>query len=54
MSIIHTAELAKIDVFPYLGALQRHHERVTENPAAWMPWNYMAAFAHLTERDPPR
>lgn len=32
MSIIHTAELAKIDVFGYLVALQRHHERVAEDP----------------------
>jgi len=54
MSIIHTAELAKIDVFPYLVALQRHHEQVAEDPAAWMPWNYMAALAQLTERDLPK
>ncbi len=45
MSIIHTAELAKIDVFGYLVALQRHHERVAEAPSAWMPWNYMTSLA---------
>jgi hypothetical protein len=53
MSIIHTAELAKIDVFGYLVALRRHHERVVEAPAAWMPWNYATAFAQITERSAP-
>lgn len=53
MSIIHPAELAKIDVFGYLVALQRHHERVEEDPAAWMPWNYSGALAQLTASAPP-
>jgi transposase len=54
MSIIHTAELAKSDVFGYLVALQRHHERVAEDPAAWMPWNYSSALAQITGPDPPK
>jgi transposase len=54
MSIIHTAELAKIDVFGYLVALQRHHERVAEAPAAWMPWSYTTTLAQLTGLDPPQ
>lgn len=53
MSIIHTAELAKIDVFGYLVALQRHHERVAEDPVAWMPWNYSSTLAQLTASNPP-
>ena len=53
MSIIHTAELAKINVFGYLVALQRHHERVAEDPAAWMPWNYSSALAQITGTEPP-
>jgi hypothetical protein len=54
MSIIHTAELAKIDVFGYLVALQRHHERVAEDPASWMPWNYTLALSQVTgPRAPP-
>ncbi len=53
MSIIHTAELAKIDVFGYLVALQRHHERVADDPAAWMPWNYSSALAQITGPAPP-
>ena len=52
MSIIHTAELAKIDVFGYLVALQRHHERVAEEPASWMPWNYSSTLAQLTAPNP--
>jgi transposase len=47
MSLIHTAELAKVDVFGYLVALLRHHERVAESPASWMPWNYVRAMAML-------
>jgi hypothetical protein len=54
MSIIHTAELAKIDVFSYLVALQRHHERVAEAPAAWMPWNYTTALAQITGSSAPK
>jgi hypothetical protein len=54
MSIIHTAELAKIDVFGYLVALQRHHERVADAPASWMPWNYTTALEQITGTDPPK
>jgi transposase len=54
MSIIHTAELAKSDVFGYLVALQRHHERVAEDPVAWMPWNYSSALAQTTGPAPPK
>lgn len=53
MSIIHTAELAKIDVFGYLVALQRHHERVADDPASWMPWNYTRALTQVTGSAPP-
>lgn len=52
MSIIHTAELAKIDVFDYLVALQRHHELAADDPASWMPWNYTRALTPITERLP--
>ena len=48
MSIIHAAELAQIDVFSYLVALQRHHERVVGDPALWMPWNYTRALTQVT------
>jgi transposase len=54
MSIIHTAELAKSDVFGYLVALQRHHQRVAEDPVAWMPWNYSSALAQTTGPAPPK
>jgi len=29
-------------VFDYFNAVQRHHQAVKENPAAWMPWNYLS------------
>jgi transposase len=40
MSIIHTCELNKVNVFDYLTELQRHHEKVRSAPASWMPWNF--------------
>jgi hypothetical protein len=47
MSLIHTAELHGIAAFPYLVALQRHHEAVARDPGAWLPWNYQEALACL-------
>ena len=40
MSLIHTCQASSVDAFSYLTALQRNHERVRENPALWLPWNY--------------
>jgi transposase len=42
MTLIHTAELARVDAFDYLTELLRHPEEVARSPAAWMPWNYAA------------
>jgi transposase len=57
MSLIHTAELAEANPFDYLVAVQRHHPAVLEEPAAWMPWNYLEALkglgAPLPEPRPP-
>jgi transposase len=47
MSLIHTAELHQVEPFDYLVALLRHAAAVALDPAAWMPWNYTAALAHL-------
>jgi hypothetical protein len=47
MSLIHTAELHQVEPFDYLVALLRHAGAVALDPAAWMPWNYTAALAHL-------
>ena len=47
MSLIHSAELNGENAFDYLVALQRHHEAVAANPAAWMPWNFRAAVEQL-------
>ena len=40
MSIIHTCELAGINVFDYLKALLARGERVADETERWMPWNY--------------
>lgn len=50
MSLIHTAELNDVDPFAYLVALQRHHQRVLDNPADWMPWNYDQTLSRLNVR----
>ena len=51
MALIHTAELNGVDPFDYLVALQRHHERVAENPGDWTPWAYKDTLAQLA-KDP--
>jgi hypothetical protein len=53
MSLIHTAEINGVDPFPYLVALQRHHEEVAANPAAWLPWNYQEALSSLAKGPAP-
>lgn len=53
MSLIHTAELAGVSAFEYLTALLSNVERIAENPAAWMPWNYRDTLAELGARGPP-
>jgi hypothetical protein len=43
-----------VEPFPYLVALQRHHEAVARDARAWMPWNYeatLAAFAPGAARE---
>jgi hypothetical protein len=47
MSLIHSAELNKINPFDYLVALLRYHVLVEENPEEWMPWNDAATLAPL-------
>jgi hypothetical protein len=55
MSLIHTAELAKVDAFNYIVALLQHREQVEEAPAEWMPWNYSLALARIVaERSTPK
>ena len=52
MSLIHTAELAGVDVFDYLVAVQRHASDAAERPGQWLPWNYRQSLASLSP-DPP-
>ena len=47
MTVIHTAELNNVLVFPYLVALLRHRKAVAAAPADWMPWNYQRTLAAL-------
>ena len=43
MSLIHTCELAGVNPFAYLTALQQHADLVATQASAWMPWNYRDA-----------
>jgi len=52
MSLIHTAELAGVNVFDYLVALQRHAAEVAERPGEWLPWNYRGTLAGLATGPP--
>ena len=54
MSLIHTAELEKVDPFDYLTQLQCNATQLQAAPQQWMPWNYRATLASLTPGpDPP-
>jgi hypothetical protein len=43
MSLIHTCNLAKVNPFDYLTALQKHSSNLAKHPDRWMPWNYHKA-----------
>jgi len=45
MSLIHTAELHRIEPLDYLVTLQRHVSTVALDPFAWMPCNHTEALA---------
>jgi hypothetical protein len=53
MSLIYTAEMAGVDPFLYLVALQEHRTTVAQQPSAWMPWNYKSALAACNALDLP-
>jgi transposase len=40
MSIIHTCNLAGVNAFEYLNALETHATELSQQPHLWMPWNY--------------
>ena len=40
MSLIHSCVFSKANAFDYLTQLQKHADKVSGDPQAWMPWNY--------------
>jgi len=40
MSLIHTCNLADVNPFDYLTALQKHSSDLSRHPENWLPWNY--------------
>lgn len=49
MSIIHTCNLAGVNPFDYITALQKHSSAVFKNPRNWMPWNYTSMVPSETQ-----
>ena len=47
MSLIHTCELNGQNSFHYLLEALRHPLEIKTNPAAWMPWTYLATLEAL-------
>ena len=43
MGLIHTCNLAKVNPFDYLTALQKHSSEMAKHPDRWLPWNYHKA-----------
>lgn len=44
MSLIHTCNLAKVNPFDYLTALQKNSSALFAEPSRWLPWNYQDNF----------
>jgi hypothetical protein len=40
MSLIYTCNLAGVNPFDYLTALQKHAADLAQHPEKWLPWNY--------------
>jgi len=49
MSIIHACNLAGVNPFDYITALQKYSSEVFKNPQNWMPWNYKSMAPPVTE-----
>ena len=47
MSLIYTCNLAGVNPFDYLTALQQHASELSERPGRWIPWNYTAASSQI-------
>jgi transposase len=48
MSLIHTCNLAAINPFDYLVALQKHSSELFKHAEKWLPWNYKASASPAT------
>jgi hypothetical protein len=45
MSLIHSAELARVNPFDYLTVLLRHADQLATQPDRWLPWRYRETVA---------
>jgi len=53
MSLIHTAELNKVEAFDYLVTLLKHPEQIAKTPGDFMPWNYRQTPTQLAPATAP-
>jgi hypothetical protein len=54
MSLINTANLARVNPFDYLVTLLRNARKLEDNPERWLPWNYhQNVEAGKSGSDPP-
>ena len=53
ISIMATCDQARVNVYDYLIALQRHRALVKENPSQWMPWNFQATIENIPKKFKP-
>lgn len=48
MSVIHTCAKNKVNFYDYLNTVQRHSLEVHDQPEQWLPWNYQATLASMS------
>ena len=53
MTLIHSAELYRANAFDYLVALQRHIDKVRDDPEEWMPWNFVETLERFPQEPEP-
>ena len=50
MGLIYTARQNGANPYDYLNTLQFYSEQVKTDPSSWLPWNYLATVAAMTQK----
>lgn len=48
-SLIATCQKQKVNSFNYLTEIQKHSDKVRQNPESWLPWNYKTALKAIQD-----